>query len=134
MVIFALVVVTYGSIFIWGYIFKLALFILCFQWFHNPIFDAYAKQLLHIIEFIGVLYKTQEITATVSPTSLVWLLTPDLLHHQLGITLTTTTIAIILLYKLMKLIVYFVLWIISKFGQFLLRKKNNVQNKQISNL
>jgi hypothetical protein len=127
MVIFAFVIVIYGSIFIWGYIFKLVLFILCLQWFHNPIFDAYAKQMLHIIEFIGVLYKTQEITTTVSPTSIVWLLTPDLLHHQLGITLTTTTIAVILLYKLVKFLFYLFLWVRSKCTKFFARNKDIIK-------
>jgi hypothetical protein len=113
MVIFAFVVVIYGSIFIWGYIFKLILFILNFEWIRNPIFEVYSKHLLQIIEFIRVLYKSEETTNTVSPTSISWLLIPDILHHQLGVTLTTTTIAVILLYKLAKFIVFLFVWIIK---------------------
>lgn len=104
MVIFIFVVITYGSIIVWGYFFKtiVAVMYIFDETLSNKFYD-----LLLLLSTDPGDGSSDEVDLSFS-----WFL-PDKWHHQIGILSLTATVVFILVFKLLRMLANGAIWLIK---------------------
>eukprot|EP00029_Vermamoeba_vermiformis_P010593 TRINITY_DN5604_c0_g1_i1.p2 TRINITY_DN5604_c0_g1~~TRINITY_DN5604_c0_g1_i1.p2 ORF type:complete len:363 (-),score=38.03 TRINITY_DN5604_c0_g1_i1:11-1099(-) len=107
-VIFMFVIVVYGSIFVSGYIFKVLFRVFTADIFAHSIFSVYGERMFGVLETIRILYKKEP--EEIDFMSWGWFFKPDLIHHALGIAITTVFLVMMLLVKFIRFIFVALKW------------------------
>lgn len=107
-VIFMFIIVVYGSIFVSGYIFKVLFSVFTADIFAHSIFSVYGERMFSVLETIRILYKKEP--DEIDFFSWGWFFKPDLIHHALGIAITTVFLAMMLLVKFIRFVFVALKW------------------------